>query len=450
MNFRRFIYAYNRTSFFLGRKVYLAGLNAAALFVFSYFRPGLFPAGIAVLVLAGIGIAFDLVLLYQKRGISGNRITAERWSNGDENRIVIELRNSYDFDVDCYVVDELPVQFQERGWLRHVRVEAGTTKETEYFLKPLERGEYHFGVINVFVHSHLNLVQRRYRIAVEQAIKVYPSFIQMRRYELLGIGSRTEQMGVKRMRRLGHSMEFEQIKEYVSGDDYRTINWKATARRGDLMVNNYTDERSQQIYCLVNKGRVMKMPFEGLTLLDYSVNAALVLLNTALQKHDKAGLITFAESLDTFIPADKKPGQLNQILESLYRQETAFLEPDFEKLFSAVRNRITQRSLLVLFTNFETLESLERELPSLKRLAHYHLLVVVLFENTELKQLTEAKVHTTEDIYMKTIAEKYRHEKFLIARELHKNGIVAVLSTPQRLTVNALNKYLELKNRQSI
>jgi uncharacterized protein (DUF58 family) len=245
-------------------------------------------------------------------------------------------------------------------------------------------------------------------------------------------------------------MEFEQIKEYVRGDDYRTLNWKATARHGNFMVNTYTDERSQQIYCLINKGRVMKMPFEGMTLLDYAINASLVLSSVALQKQDKAGLITFAQQLDAFIAADKKPTQISNILETLYKQQTNFLEPDFEKLFSVVRNRITQRSLLVLFTNFESFESLERELPSLKKLAHYHLLVVVFFENTELKELTESKVTDTEDIYIKTIAEKYRYEKQLIAKELQKHGIVSVLSTPQKLTVNSLNKYLELKNKQSI
>ena len=169
-----------------------------------------------------------------------------------------------------------------------------------------------------------------------------------------------------------------------------------------------------------------------------------------IQKQDKAGLITFAQQLDAFIAADKKPTQISNILETLYKQQTNFLEPDFEKLFSVVRNRITKRSLLVLFTNFESFESLERELPSLKKLAHYHLLVVVFFENTELKELTESKVTDTEDIYIKTIAEKYRYEKQLIAKELQKHGIVSVLSTPQKLTVNSLNKYLELKNKQSI
>ena len=115
-----------------------------------------------------------------------------------------------------------------------------------------------------------------------------------------------------------------------------------------------------------------------------------------------------------------------------------------------MRNRITQRSLLILFTNFESFESLERELPSLKRLAHYHLLMIVFFENTELKELIEKKALKTEDIYIKTIAEKYRYEKQLIAKELSRHGIISVLSAPQKLTINSVNKYLELKNKQSI
>src|SRR6476659_5258900 len=158
----------------------------------------------------------------------------------------------------------------------------------------------------------------------------------MRLYQLIATGTHLHESGVKRMRRIGHSMEFEQIKEYVRGDDYRTINWKATARKDGLMVNNYTDERSQQIYCLINKGRVMKMPFDGMTLLDYAINATLVLSNVALVKQDKAGLITFAENLDTFVQADKKPTQMNLVLETLYRQQTRFIESDIEQLYSVI------------------------------------------------------------------------------------------------------------------
>jgi uncharacterized protein (DUF58 family) len=449
--FEKLISYWDRTSFYLNRVVYYAGFAAAALFMLSYFVPELFNIALVLILFTAITVLVDFILLYRRgNGIQANRIIGDRLSNGDENRVGIALQNNYDFRISCTLIDELPFQFQERKWERDIHISANEKAMVDYTLHPQERGEYQFGDINVYVEGPLKMTRRRYIFRAHHKVKVYPSYIQMRRYQLLAVGTHLEQTGVKRMRKLGHSMEFEQIKEYVRGDDYRTINWKATARRGDLMVNNFTDERSQQIYCVINKGRVMKMPFEGMTLLDYAINAALVLSNVALQRQDKAGLITFAQQLDAFIPADKKPTQISQILETLYKQQTDFLEPDFEKLFSVVRNRITHRSLVILFTNFETIESLERELPSLKRLAHYHLLMVVFFENTELKQLTETKASTIEDIYIKTIAEKYRYEKQLIAKELQRHGIISVLTTPQKLTINSLNKYLELKQRQSI
>lgn len=404
-----------------------------------------------ILLLLSIAVMVDTILLYSKRkGIEAERIVSDRFSIGDLNKVVISLKNQYGFPVRTSVIDEMPVQFQERKWIRRVNLEKSHEYILEYSLKPETRGEYIFDNINVYVHAPLQLVKRRYIFPARQVIKVYPSYIQMRRYQLLAVSNRLQEAGVKKIRRIGHSMEFEQIKEYVRGDDYRTINWKATARKDSLMVNNYTDERSQQIYCLINKGRVMKMPFDGMTLLDHAINASLVLSNVALVKQDKAGIITFEKNLDSFLLADKKPTQMNMVLETLYRQKTDFLEPDFEKLFSVIRNRITNRSLLVLFTNFESLESLQREMPALKKIAHYHLLLIVFFENTELKSLIENKAHTLEDIYIKTIAGKFAYEKRLMVKELHKNGIPSILTTPENLTVNTINKYLELKTRMSI
>lgn len=421
------------------------------LFVLSYFQPALYRIGGLVLVLLLSAILIDVLLVYtKKKGITADRITGERFSIGDENKVVLTLHNHYGFPVRTSIIDELPFQFQERKWLKKAKLERDKSHQLEYHLRPTTRGEYAFGSINLFVHAPLQLVKRHYVFPAEETVKVYPSYIQMRRYQLLAVSNRLQEAGVKRIRKIGHSMEFEQIKEYVRGDDYRTINWKATARKDGLMVNNFTDERSQQIYCLINKGRVMKMPFHGMTLLDYAINAALVLSNVALVKQDKAGLITFEKNIDSFLLADKKPTQMNQVLENLYRQKTDFLEPDFEKLFSIIRNRVTNRSLMVLFTNFESLESLQREMTALKKIARYHLLLVVFFENTELKSLLESKTKTLEEIYIKTIAEKFAYEKRQMVKELHKNGIPSILTTPENLTVNTINKYLELKTRMSI
>ncbi|MBL7737775.1 MAG: DUF58 domain-containing protein [Chitinophagaceae bacterium] len=438
-------------SFYLNKIVYyIAGL-AAVIFVCSYFIPVLFRVAGLILLLLAVAVVIDALLVFGKKdGFFAQRITSERFSIGDDNRVMLNLENRYPFSINVSIIDEIPVQFQDRNWLKKIRVRGNEKLDLEYLLKPVTRGEYVFNDINVYVHGPLQLLKRRYTFSAEEMVKVYPSYIQMRRYQLLAVSNRLQEVGVKRVRKLGHSMEFEQIKEYVRGDDYRTINWKATARKESLMVNNYTDERSQQIYCLVNKGRVMKMPFGGMTLLDHAINASLVLSNVALVKQDKAGLITFAENLDTFVLADKKPTQMNKILETLYRQQTRFFESDFEKLFSVIRNRITNRSLLVLFTNFESLESLQREMPALKKIAHYHLLLVVFFENTELKHLADKKVASLEEIYIKTIAEKFAYEKRLMVKELHMNGIPSILTAPENLTVNTVNKYLELKTRMSI
>jgi len=438
-------------SFYLNNIVYYVAGSASVVFVLSYFFPAWFRIGELILLLLLMAVVIDALLVFSKKdGCGAERIVSDRFSIGDDNKVVIILRNHYPFPVRASIIDELPVQFQERKWIRKLRLGSSEKHVLEYFLRPASRGEYIFGNINVYVHAPLQLVKRRYIFPANEIIKVYPSYIQMRRYQLLAVSNRLQEVGVKRIRRLGHSMEFEQIKEYVRGDDYRTINWKATARKADLMVNNYTDERSQQIYCLINKGRVMKMPFDGMTLLDHAINASLVLSNIALVKQDKAGLVTFAENLDTFLPADKKPTQMNLVLEALYKQQTRFLESDFEKLFSVIRNRVTNRSLLVLFTNFESVESLQREMAALKKIAHYHLLLVVFFENTELKSLIEKKAGSLEEIYIKTIAEKFSFEKRLMVKELHNNGILSILTTPENLTANTVNKYLELKTRMSI
>ena len=440
-----------RKSFYINNIIYYIAAAAAVVFVASYFLPPWFRIGVLILILLGLALVVDTLLIYSiKNGVKAERWLPDRFSMGDDNKVILLFQNHYHFPANISVIDELPAQFQERKWLRKLRMETKGKSMLEYKLRPVTRGEYVFHDINVYVQAPLGLVKRRYIFPAQHTVKVYPSFVQMRRYQLLAVSNRLQEAGVKKIRRIGHSLEFEQIKDYVRGDDYRTINWKATARKGNLMVNSFTDERSQQVYCLINKGRVMKMPFDNLTLLDHAINASLVLSNVALIRQDKAGLITFEREIDTFLPADKKPTQMNLILESLYRQQTTFLEPDFEKLFSVIRNRITNRSLLILFTNFESLESLNRALPALKRMAHYHLLLLVSFENSELKSITSKQATTLEGIYIKTIAEKFAYEKRQMVKELHKNGILSILTTPANLTVNTINRYLELKTRTSI
>ncbi len=437
--------------FYLGSRFFIVVTALCVLFLIAFAEPTVLDfAKIGVLVLVGLAV-LDTALLFARRGgATAARTMPERMSNGDPNDVDIVVRNGYGFATHVEVIDELPVQFQQRTMHERLLLGPGAETSVRYTVRPVERGEYNFGVINVFVASPLGLVRRRFRFDADRMVPVYPSYQQMRKYELLAVSNRLSSVGVKKVRRIGHTMEFDQIREYVRGDDYRTINWRATARTADLMVNQYQDEKAQQVYCVIDKGRTMKMPFEGMTLLDYAVNTSLVMANTALLKGDKAGLITFAERVNEILPADRRLSQMQNVLGTLYNQRTNFLESSFDTLYATIRQKVNSRSLLLLYTNFETLASLQRQLPYLRKIARDHLLVVVFFENTELTASLAKVPHTVEEIYMKTITEKFDFEKRLIVKELQRYGIASILTTPSALTVSSINKYLELKARRLI
>lgn len=429
------------------RLFWILALLVCTLIV-GYFFAVVFVLAKFALLLLGVAVLVDFVLLYRsKSALVANRQVQERFSNGDDNPVHIELENRYFFPLTCSVIDELPFQFQQRDFVFHTEVPARSRKQYHFSLRPTQRGEFGFGVMNVFVSSPLRLLKRRYIFDLQKTIAVYPSYIQMKKYELMAISQRLSDYGLKKMRRLGHTTEFEQIKPYVAGDDYRTVNWKATARTSQLMVNQYSDEKSQNVYCFIDKSRNMKMPFKGLSLLDYAINTSLVMTNIALHKQDKAGLITFCERIHQVLPADNKIRQMNLILETLYNQTTQFFEADYERLYVFVKRKLTQRSLIILFTNFESVSSLQRQLPFLRKIAANHVLVVVFFENTELKSLMEKRPKNTEEIYIKAIAENFSYEKKLIVKELEQVGIHTVLAPPEHISVNTINKYLELKAR---
>ena len=371
----------------------------------------------------------------------------QKLSNSDPNPVGIRFTSSYPFKTWVSIVDELPEQFQKRDFDHRASLLKGEKKRFDYIVKPVDRGEYFFGNLNVFASSPLRIVKRRFTFQKGTMVPVYPSIIQMQRYDFLAISNRLTEFGVKKIRRIGHTQEFEQIKEYIKGDDFRTINWKATAKQNQLMVNQYQDERSQPIYSVIDTGRVMKMPFDGLKLLDYAINSALAFSNVALKRNDKTGMIAFSKTITSFVAAQQRIPHLNTIMEKLYRIDTQFSDSDFGLLYAHVKRKVTHRSLLLLYTNFEHISALKRQLPFLLGMVKKHVLVVIFFENTELEELIAKDAENLQAIYHKTIAEKFSLEKRLMQKELHRYGIQTILTKPENLTINTINKYLEIKAR---
>ena len=418
------------------------------LFTVAYFFPALYHAVWYALYVLIAFVCIDILLLFgSNKKVIGIRNMSEKLSNGDENEIHIALNNQFTFPVYLKIIDEIPFQFQQRNFEVKRKIKALAKDDYRYFLRPTERGEYFFGNLNIYATSPLRLISRRFTYDNNQIVPTYPSYMQLRKYDLMAFSNNLFQYGLKKIRRIGHTMEFEQIKEYVQGDDLRTINWKATAKKNQLMVNQYQDEKSQNVYMVIDKGRVMKMPFNGLSLLDYAINATLVLSNVILKKQDKAGMFAFSKKVENRVVAEKRQSQMQLIMENLYNVKTDFFESDFSRLYVDVKKHVNQRSLIMLYTNFETLDGLHRQLPYLKGIAKNHLLVIVFFNNTELNDLIQKKASNVQEIYDKVIAEKFAFEKRLIVNELRKYGIYSVLTQPENLTLDTINKYLEIKAR---
>jgi uncharacterized protein (DUF58 family) len=433
---------------FLTRRFFMAFGAVILLFIVSYSFGWLMAlAQTALVVVAGVVLADALLLFNKNTRLSATRKSPKLMSLGDANRIFLDIENRSIHRLSVNVVDEMPMQFQKRDFEMSLVMKADEARRTHYDLTPTERGAYHFGDINLFATSFLGLIERRFVSKAEQMTPVYPSVIQMKNYELKAFRQISHQTGIKKIRRLGHSYEFEQIKNYVAGDDFRTVNWKASSRRAVLMVNQYEDERSQQVYCVIDKSRVMRMPFGGLTLMDHAINATLVMSNIILKKKDKAGLLSFSDKIGSTLAADNSPNQLGKILNELYREKEGKGEASYELLYYAARQLIKGRSLLMLFTNFESQFALERVLPTLRLLNNLHLLVVVFFINTEIEDFAKGEAATTEDIFHQTIAQKYRDDKTQMVQKLRQYGIQSILTRPEDLNINTINKYLELKSR---
>ncbi len=433
---------------YLSRRFYLVIVILCILFALGMAAEPFYYTGMLSTAFFLVFLLIDSMVMFRpSQPIHAQRIVSDRLSNGDQNPVEIRCENRYPFPVQLEIIDELPFQFQRRDLSWKMSLDSGQARKLQYALRPVKRGEYHFGALNLFAHGRIGLVIRRFMFDAEKTVKVYPSYIQMRKYGFAAIHQKLQHVGLKKQRRLGHTMEFEQIKEYVAGDDRRSMNWKATGRRNQLMVNQYRDERAQQVINVIDKGRLMKMPFDGLSLLDYAINASLVLSYIALHRQDRAGLVTFTHRMSSYVPPERRRNQMQLILEALYHQKTRYTDANFERLSIFLARQVRQRSLLLLYTNFESLSGLERQLASIKALARKHVVIVLFFQNSGLSEILGTKPGSLRKIYHQTIAEKLIHEKQVMVRKLQQVGAHAVLTSPKDLSVNTINKYLELKGR---
>ncbi|MFV0506080.1 MAG: DUF58 domain-containing protein [Bacteroidales bacterium] len=445
---------------YINNQLFYGIVVVVVLYVMEFLLPAINPIGTIALILLVMTLVLDIVMLFtNKNAISFQRIINTKLSLGDQNKVELLITNNGTRKMNIRVIEELPYQFQERNFSIVTSLPPQGQKTLTYNLCPTSRGEYYFGYTNIYVSSGITFASRRYRFGSNMPekdktstfmAKVYPSIIQMKKYSIKNFVHSDINDNIKRVRRIGHTMEFEQIKEYVKGDNIKDLNWKATAKRHSLMTNQYEDTQSQHIYTLIDKGRNMKTLFNGITLMDHAINTSLVISKACIDKHDKVGLCTFSRGIEDTVPADNKTLHIGKILESLYSIETDYKESDFGRLYANMQQRIKQRSLIFLYTNFESLDSVRRQMKYLKAINQKHLLVVIFFKNLELDDLSQKNANSIKDVFDKVIASQFIYEKQQIVAELKTQGIGALLSSPDTLSFDTLNKYLEIKARGTL
>lgn len=435
---------------FLRNRFFILLATVIVVFLLSYSYPLFFRIGQILLLILFLLTLFEWVLMFRIANyIEGKRTVFHRLSLGDLQNVQYLIENHSSRTLDIELLDELPYQLQGRNHSFSGTIKAGGKLKYSLPIRPVIRGHYVFGSLYVFISlPWLNLVQRRLSLSGEEEVRVIPSIIQMRKYEL-EVFSRTASLsGIRRVRTVGEDDEFEHIRAYQQGDNIRSVNWKATSRKNQPMVNQFQNTRAQMVYCIIDKGRSMKMPFSGLTLLDHAINAALVISNIVLKKYDRAGLITFSDKIGQVIGAENIPQQLSLISHHLYDQKTGFKESNYELLFYTLQHQVRRRSILLFFTNFEHLYDLDRNIEFFQTLNRRHLLVIIFFINTDLIQTSELQANNVADIYLKTFARKTLNEKELILHKLKGYGIQSILTKPEDLSIAVINKYLEIKAKR--
>ncbi len=435
------------------RKIHFTALTfyllalASLLFMFGLLSEVAYRLAFGVLIATIILIIRDFFLLFiVKSPLNFTRNLPPRLSHGDVNSIPVTFHNTGRLSLRVQLIENLPYQLQLYHFQENYLLAPWEELHTAYPITPVLRGEYTWGPAVLLIRPRYGgLLARKEEIASVQTTACYPSFL---RFPTMRLRTAAENRSPGNIRRIGQSLEFEQIKEYAPGDDHRHINWKATARRGQLMLNRYQDERSQDIYCAIDMGRTMKMPFHQRTLLDYAINAALSLSRTVIATHDKAGILAFAHQQSEFLPAAKEWRQFGKINEFLYKLDTGFLESDFEHLYKFIRANIQRRSLIFLFTNFDSENALRRNFRYIKDMARHHLLVVVFFEDSQARELLETEARDLPAIYERAVNADKLYKGRLLARELEKAGIRAVVTPPEKLGMHIAREYIDIKKQQ--
>jgi uncharacterized protein (DUF58 family) len=448
--------------FLVGVVVNLAGLVYAAVHALLVERfPGSAPwlPGSAFVgwlhwfVLGYFGVVFLILLLdallaarsIRRRLLRVKRERPAHLSVGIDNEVALVLENVGPRRLRLVVRDEPPDSFRAEPIEQRVRLPGHGRTRLVYRLLPTERGNFAFGQIYLRCRGPLGLAWRQRAVPAAEPVQVYPNLLEIRRYEALVRTTLVRTGGYRSKRLPGAGREFSHYRDYTPDDDYRSVSWKATARRGRPITAVHESEHSQDIIFCLDVGRMMAARVGTLTKLDHAINAVLMLTHVSQTFQDNLGLLVFSHTVHLYLPPAKGKAQHAQFLQALYSIKPELSYVNYGEAFQYLIGRHPKRALTMVFTDLlDAVVSAEYR-DAARLLRRFHLPLTLAVADVPLQQLAAKTPETTTQMYDVLVARDLLQARAELLGSLEREGVMTLDTVPERLTIDAVNRYLALK-----
>lgn len=361
-----------------------------------------------------------------------------RLENRGEREVIVALRQLWP-----------PTFSAEEKWTE-VAVAAGEIVQVALVATPHKRGQIELPPTEVDIRFPLGVAKRRWNLEGQEKVSVYPDLQSLYAYETLRRSHALTQFGIHRRRMVGAGREFAQLREYVSDDDFRDINWNATARHRKPITNVYQAERSQDVLLCLDCGRMMGTPVENGTALDCAIDAAIMLAHAANDQGDRVGLALFKDTVELFMKPKAGRRAVNAIIEELVESEPEGVFPSYSSLVECLRVRHKRRSMVFIFTDLNDVQLTKDLAQVLPLISRRHVIVVISLRDLLLDNIANGGAVERGHVYQVLAARALVTERDARSRELSKHGIQVLEADAQELTMSVINRYLTVKMRQMV
>lgn len=411
----------------------------------ALWRPYMLGMGAAWIVAVAAIAVMDALISRALARLEVRRVLDDPLSLDAANPVRLEFRSRCPLALDLLVYDDVPLDLRPSGNMARLRLPAFGRRTVRYTVRPRRRGRIELGDVYVRGLALLRLSRWQKRMPAAAHVRIYPSLLHIRRYDYLARARRLREEGYRIVRRLGAGREFESLREYMPDDDFRDIDWKATARRDRPITRQYQVERSQHLMLVLDCGRAMAAETDGLTKLDHAVNAALMLAHVATAMDDAVGWLAFSDRILRLAPPRKSPEQVSRLADELYELQVELVEPDYPTAFATLKSRLRKRALVVIFTDVLDLEASDRLVAYTASLCPRHLPLLIAIRDAELEELADTVPRREEEAHVAAVATRLLERRQLALAAMRHRGALVLDLAPQQITTEAVSEYLSVK-----